>query len=375
MTSVCLAVPLSLFQDGNAAHLWIFLNWALGLSDAGCRVHWVELLGRAAAGRDSREIDAAVERRRSQLAPFGLADDFVLLDADAAAQVRPAEATRLASADLLLNFVYDAPSAFVRRFRRSALVDIDPGLLQTWMVRDEVPVAQHDLHFTIGETVGTEHARFSAAGRRWIFTPPPIHLSSWGVTEPPASGCYTALTGWWDEWMEFEGEVFSNEKRTAFLEFLDLPQQAGADFELAIILDRKTLAEDVPRLAVGGWRVSDAKTACQSPASFCEFVRRSRGEFMRARPSSPRLRTTWVGDRTLCYLASGRPALVESTAPSRFDFGDEGVIRFTSLDEAVAGVRAIESNYDLHARRAREIAAEHFDAADVARALLERALG
>src|SRR5256885_12921004 len=38
-----------------------------------------------------------------------------------------------------------------RSFQRTALVDIDPGLLQFWITRGQLRVPEHDFYFTIGE--------------------------------------------------------------------------------------------------------------------------------------------------------------------------------------------------------------------------------
>ena len=51
----------------------------------------------------------------------------------------------------------------------------------------------------------------------------------------------------------------------------------------------------------------------------------------------------------------------------------EGLLAFTTLDQALAGVDRINSDYSRHARRAAEIAREHFDASRVLRRLLDQA--
>src|SRR5213592_4503092 len=75
-----------------------------------------------------------------------------------------------AGADLLLNLWHSAPAPVVQRFRRSAFVDTDPGLLQIWMTTGGVDLAPHDIYFTIGETVGQPGAPFPDGGRAWLYT-------------------------------------------------------------------------------------------------------------------------------------------------------------------------------------------------------------
>jgi glycosyltransferase involved in cell wall biosynthesis len=87
-----------------------------------------------------------------------------------------------------------------------------------------------------------------------------------------------------------------------------------------------------------------------------------------------RLANAWVSDRTLCYLASGKPAIVQHTGPSRFLPDAEGLFRFRNLDEAARALTAAESDYERHCRQARALAEEYFDARKVLAKLLERAL-
>jgi hypothetical protein len=82
-------------------------------------------------------------------------------------------------------------------------------------------------------------------------------------------------------------------------------------------------------------------------------------------------RSGWFSDRTECYLASGRPALVQDTGWSAHIPSGLGLLAFATPEEALDGVARINADYPAHARRAREIAAEHFDAARVLSALLD----
>jgi hypothetical protein len=74
-------------------------------------------------------------------------------------------------------------------------------------------------------------------------------------------------------------------------------------------------------------------------------------------------------------LASGRPAVIQDTGPSRHLDDRDGMRRFRTLDEAIAGIREIESDYAMHAAAARALAEEHFDARAAAERVLDHALG
>ena len=124
----------------------------------------------------------------------------------------------------------------------------------------------------------------------------------------------------------------------------------------------------------GGWTVRDAWEACPTPEDYRTYIQASRAEFSCAKPSCRLLANAWISDRTLCYLASGKPAVVEHTGPSRFLPDAEGLLRFRDMDEAVAAIEAVEAEYDRHSRLARELAEEHFDGEKVVRRVLELAL-
>ena len=364
-TDVWLAGNTLSYLEG-AGQLWIHLNWALSLADAGCRVTWIELA-------ETAEIEANAGALRERLASFGLDDALRVIVPDdrtpnPATGVPTATLAELAEADLLLNFCYWLPEPWVATARRSALVDIDPGLLQIWIAEGDMVVAPHEYWFTIGETVGTPDARFPDCGLTWNYTPPPVHLPSWPVAARPGGDAFTTVTHWWEGWMYFQGEEYPNDKRTSFLEFIDVPRRSGMPLELAT-----NLADEDDRILLeeNGWRLHDS-AALQRPFDYRDYIRGSRGEFSCAKPSCMRLQNAWISDRTICYLASGRPAIVQHTGPSRVLPDGAGLLRFHTPAEAADALRRVDDDYDSHARAARTIAESTFDGARIVRAVLER---
>jgi glycosyltransferase involved in cell wall biosynthesis len=124
-----------------------------------------------------------------------------------------------------------------------------------------------------------------------------------------------------------------------------------------------------------GWRVRRAADVTATPSAYRAYVRSSAGEFSCAKPSCMRLRNSWVSDRTICYLASGRPAVVQDTGPSESLDGGRGVLRFSTLEQAAEALASVRSDYEGHRSAAREVAETYFDARDVARRILDGALG
>lgn len=370
-TTIWLAAKtLDVPKAGGA--LWAYLNWALGLRALGCEVIWLEA---AKAGTPAAQLRAAVASLKSRLERYGLADAVALCSWTG--QSLPSEATHgcvdldaASTADLLLNLAYDIPAQVVGRFRRSALVDIDPGLTQIWMSQGGMTVAPHDVYFTIGETVGRSGALFPDCGLTWHYTPPAVFLTAWPPTGAGPAAPYTTVTNWWGGWMDFQGENYGNRKRDGFFPFLDLPRRTSVPLELAI----SYVEPDLALLRERGWRVSDALVVAGTPADYQRYVQASRGEFSCAKPSCVRLQNAWISDRTLCYLASGKPAVVQHTGPSRILPETSGLFRFRDPEQAVRYLETAMADYAVHSRLARALAENHFDAEKVGRAVLERAL-
>jgi hypothetical protein len=352
----------------------VYLNWALVLKAIGCRVIWLEELN---SKFDTAEIeDARVVSLRNRLEAFGLGNGLALWSRNV---FRPELAPRslnldaAADADLLLNQNYRLPAEVVERFRRSALLDIDPGLLQIWMSKGDLRVARHDVYFTIGETVGQPGARFPDAGLEWQYTPPCVALDWWSM-QPIQHGLpFTTVSQWYaDEWLEHDGKVFRNDKRCGFLPFLDLPQFTKPQLELA--LDLGSTNHERTILESKGWCVRDAHAVGGTPWDYQRYIQGSAGEFSCAKPSCVRLQNAWISDRTLCYLASGKPAVVQHTGASRFLPDASGLFRFRDVDDAARCLETVATDYDQQCRLARALAEEFFDARNVVKSVLERAL-
>jgi hypothetical protein len=409
MTTVAIApTGTASFPDGGG-HWWVYLQYALGLRDLGCRVLWLERL---------TTLDG-LQRATTILDRFGLDPDHRLFYVDpgvaatsdgatGAATIdaglgdrgpttgvgwiggdaRQAEAA-LAGADALLNFDYSAPATVVDLARLSALVDIDPGLTQTWWADGLIAPADHDRWITTGETVGTDRARFDDCGVEWHHVRPCVHLPSWPRSDGPDDGPWTTVTSWWgDEWLtDREGRVVENNKRVGFLPYADLPARSGARLELAAYFGGAGGAaevrpdntdgdgDDVRAFLAGGWRLRRSADVAGDPDRYRSYIAGSRGEFSCVKPSCRLLANAWVSDRTLCYLASGRPAVVEHTGPSDPLDGGEGLLRFHSPDEAVDALARVEADYDRHRRAARDLAEAHFSATTILADLLDELLG
>lgn len=373
--TVCLAPRDTLYYP-RGGHLWAYLNWALGLRKLGCRVIWLDTV-RDDASPD--QITSLTTTLQDLLRPWGFGCSIAVstgsglsTSADDIPDVVALE--EAVSADLLLNMHYDLAPKLVGRFRRAALVDIDPGLLQTWIALGDINVALHDAYFTIGEGVANGNAHIPDTGREWLHTPPCVDVDAWQPHQAHQHAAFTSVVHWWGSaWLrQTDGEKYENNKRAAYRRFLQLPTAVEAPMELA--LDVEPGGEDATMLKSYGWSVRCASKVALTLNDYRQYVAGSLGEFSCAKPSYVRMQTGWISDRTLCFLASGKPAIVQHTGPTSFLPDVGGVFRFHDPSDAGSYIAEAVARYDTHSRAARALAIEHFEAAAVAHGVLEKAL-
>ncbi len=372
------------FPEGGG-HFWVYMQYAHGLRRLGCEVYWLERIGPADLETEGRL--AATFRQRMKR--FGLEGKTLLYAIDDAhdggrAPIRfvgsrsSAAKTVLRQADLLLNFHYAIDPRLLSWARRTALVDIDPGLLQFWISAGQLAVPPHDRYLTTGETVGTRQARVPDCGLRWTRIRPPVCLDLWPVAYDPGCAAFTTVSSWSSaDWLEFKENgktvLRDNTKRRSFLRFVDLPLRTRQPLELALFLVADDEA-DRERLQRHRWFVRDSRQVAGTPEAYGAYIRGSRGEFSCAKPSCLAFRNAWISDRTLCYLASGKPAVVQYTGPSSYLPSGEGLFRFRTPVQAVEALEEINADYERHCNAARAIAETHFDAQRVLEQVLNAAL-
>lgn len=373
--TVCIAPVRTLEYPEGGGHLWEYLNWALGLRAIGCNVIWLESV---AANSPLAEVQVNVSALKLRLERYDLANCLALYSSDEttpldAAAMQCMDLDAAARADLLLEFRYDTPSHIVKRFRRSALLDIDPGLSQAWINKGRINLTPHDVYFTTGETVGRPGTQIPDLGLNWIYTSPCVALDWWPVREATADAPFTTVAHWYaGGWLEDDAHAHLDDKRSGFLPFLDMPELIDHPFQLALDL----LPEDEQRIALEGrgWSVVDAHSVAATPWNYQRYIQDSCGEFSCAKPACLKLENAWLSNRTLCYLASGKPAVVQHTGTSRFLPDDSGLFRFRSLQEATRCVKQIVADYESQCKFARSLAQDYFDATQVTGVLLEKAL-
>src|SRR2546429_2926369 len=144
------------FPEGGG-HLFLYLQYLHALRSLGCDVYWLERL--YTMGDQSKDLALAdiLARRLRDWGMEGRVIFYAQSDDDAIEYIGVSQAEAEAvfqSAELLINFNHKIDPGLLSRFRRTAMIDIDPGLLQFWISMGQLHVPRHDLYFTIGETVG-----------------------------------------------------------------------------------------------------------------------------------------------------------------------------------------------------------------------------
>jgi hypothetical protein len=386
-TVVISPVNVVKFLDGGG-HFWVYMQYVQGLRQLGCEVYWLE---RFRSSGDQTRDAAMLATFAKRMEGYGLAGKLILYvrceqsgdslpgDSEQSGDggqhtylgMTPREAEAIfRRADLLLNFDYSIDPALLACFRRTALVDIDPGLLQFWLATRQVRVSPHDVYLTTGETVGMPAARFPDCGLLWSHIRPPVCLECWPYVHDPRCEAFTTVSNWWTkEWLKYGTEYVDNNKRVSFLEFLELPRHTRQPLELAIYFGDKD-EQDMRLLERHGWRVRHSREVAGTPEMYQAYIQASRGEFSCVKPSCITFQNAWISDRTLCYLASGKPVVVQHTGPSTFLPNGEGMFRFATMDEAVDALATINRDYEQQCRAARALAEAYFDAKQIVSAIL-----
>ena len=338
-------------RHGGSA--WVRMSWAEGLRRLGFDVLFVEQLSAAA---DEAAFDKTMNA-------FGFSCCCALLNADGASVrgiSREELLDRASGAELLVNLSGHLRDPQVMALpRRRAFIDLDPGYTQVWASEDrDIGFRGHELYFTVGMNIGTPRCRLPTHGVRWLPIRQPVVLERWPVVD----GGFTRFTTV-GSWRGAYGPVTWGArtygvKAHEFRRFANVPRRAGLPFE--VVLDLHPADEaDAVCLREGGWRTLTPDVT-QGTAAFARYVRGSGAEFSAAQGVYVHTRSGWCSDRTVRYLASGRPALVQDTGQGDTLPVGEGLLTFSTPEEAVVRARKLVADYDRHRIAARRIAEEQF---------------
>jgi hypothetical protein len=363
---------------------WDYGQYALGLERLGFEVYYLEDTGwqtydpsTGCYGEDCTYAVRFLGQALATLSPT-LAGRWHFRNMDGRTfGVRAAElAEVVAGADLFLNV---SGGTLLRDeylpCRRKVLIDTDPGWnhFRNYPRWDANPGWQgshgyraHDHFFTYAERIGKPDCVLPSLGIRWMPTRPPVVCDCWRP-EPPGEVWTTVMT-WknFQETIEHAGVTYGT-KEMEFGRIKALPGRTRAKLEVAC-------GGEPPRERWRslGWSVVDSQKVSVTPDDYRSYLQRSRGELSVAKNVYVATRCGWFSCRSVCYLAAGRPVVVQDTGFSEFIPTGRGLFAFSDLEGARRGVEAVEADYAAHQEAAREVARTHFDSGRVLGEMLSR---
>jgi hypothetical protein len=353
---------------------WCSLMYLLGLRALGHEVCYIEDTGECTYDPDKNALSAdptyGTRYIHTALEPFGLGNSWCYVNYDGTYHGLSKTAVRAycADADLFINL--SGGSWFWRdeyaRIPKRVFIDSDPVFTQLAIAKG-VPwyvdfFRQFDHLFTFGANIGTPRCDVPTGEFKWQSTWQPVVTELWHTEAPVTRDRFTTVMTWRTESFT---DVDGNKDRE-FLRFLDLPGRTPTRFELAVNGPQQLLADH-------GWSPIPAMPISRTLADYQQFIQGSKAEFGVAKHAYVSHRSGWFSDRTECYLAAGRPALVQDTGWSEHIETGTGLLAFSTIEEAIDGLARLEVDYPAHARRAQGIAKEHFDASRVLPPFLEKA--
>jgi hypothetical protein len=350
---------------------WAVLQYVTGLTQLGHDVLVVEPVASESQLHHSAEV-------ASYFAELPFLDGRVALhlkDSDKTLGLPFGEVEQFArEADLLINV-----SGMLRDERlldpipTRAFLDLDPGFNQVWHETGHDMGLDHHTHFvTVGQRVGGSECRVPDCQRSWVTVVPPVNLEHW--QEAPASDVRYGFTtiGHWRSYgsVEYEG-VDYGQRAHSFRSLIGLAEMTEARFQLALGIHPDEV-EDLQALTAGGWELIDPLQVAGTPDAYANFIRGSLAELCVAKSGYVQSKSGWLSDRCVSYLASGRPVVAQETGITGSIPVGEGLLTFSSPEEAAAAVETIAGSWRSHGKAARRVAEECFDSRKVLTGLLRQ---
>jgi hypothetical protein len=358
---------------------WCSMMYLLGLQRLGHNVWYLEDM--AECNFDPIENTLSTDPRyalafiRTCLDPYGLGDHWCYVNYLATeyfGHTREQWRQVCANCDLFINLsggcwtLRDEYAAIPYK----AFIDSDPAFTQLEIVRlgqERVDFfARYDQLFTFGRNIGTPASSISGAPLKWNHTWQPVCIDEWTPSATPPRPVFTTVMTWKIESFKELG----GHKDQEFRNFLQLPSITNVPIELAVGAPHDF--DVCAYLRRFGWGCRDAFAVSRTPFIYRDFIRSSLGEFSVAKHTYVKSNCGWFSDRTECYLASGRPVVVQDTGFSAHIPTGNGLFAYRTVEEAAAGLEEIVSNYERHSRAAREIAITHFSPEAVLPSLIEK---
>jgi hypothetical protein len=365
----------------NGGHTWVFLQYLLGFRELGFEVLLLDRLEPdmcfdSANRPTNAEHSVNIAYLDLVMKAFDLGDRYAVFADGGARTVGLSRAQVLkdvARAALVLNVNgFFGDDDVLARAGVRAYLDIDPGFAHMWRALGLHDAFRgHDAYVTVGESIGRPESTIPTGGLEWVTTAQPVVLEHWPVARGDGRA-FTSVGSWRGPFgpVEYEGVTYGLRVHE-FRKFAELPRHVAAPLEIALDIDAAD-SSDVELLREGGWELRDPREVAGDPWRYRDYLQGSRAELMVAKNMYVASRSGWFSDRSICYLASGRPVLAQDTGFTNYYPVGRGLLAFTTLEEAIDGVERIAGDYGAHSRAARQLAEEHFASDRVLEKLLQK---
>jgi hypothetical protein len=358
-------------------HLWV-LSFLLGFQRLGHEVYLVEKSGWPSSCYDlskrvmTDDCSYGVSVVNGLLRRFRLDQNWCFVDAEGRYHglSRQGVQTVFKSADLFVDFEGTEWLEEAAEVPLRVMIDSEPGWCQIKMEQTEnggQESSSHHYYYTIGRNIGTDKTSAPTGGKTWKHIFPPVLLDLAPYSPANVEAPYTTVMNWKShKHVEFNGVQYG-QKETEFARFIDLPLKTSARMQIAVS------GSNVPRdeLRRRGWSVLNADDVSISLNSYQEYLFASKGEFAVAKHVFVATNSGWFGHQQGYYLSSGRPVVLDETGFSAHLPVGSGLFAVRNVEEAAQAIGEINSDFNRHSRRAREIAEEFLDAPRVLASFLE----
>jgi hypothetical protein len=367
-----LAGPASL---GRGGHCMYVLQWLHGLERQGHDVFFVEFLKENPGQARESVVRYFAEtmqiwwrpERTALLVEASLESLYGLEAAELAAVAKGAAAVITLAAHYRRE-----PFPLIDRVRPRILIEQDPGYTHLWAQGgDPFDVyGEQDLYFTVGGNIGTSQCSVPTLDIPWKPIWNPVVLDWWAPVQSISRDRFTTVADWRSYgYVEFEGQLLGP-KAEEFQKFIDLPKRAGEKVEIALNIDPDD--PDLAELRKHGWCIENPDVV-STPALYREYVQGSVGEISCVKGGYAGTRCGWFSDRSACYLAAGRPVVLQATGFADLLPTGVGCFSVSTVAEAAEAIRAIRRDYARHSKAARSLAEEHFNSDKLLRKMLREA--
>jgi hypothetical protein len=352
-------------------HTWVFLQYLLGFKRLGWKVLFLDHLEPEMCVSESGtpcapEQSVNVQYVRDVLERFNLGDSFSIFiggSKDPIGLNRQVVLEQVQHSVFLLNVMgYFQDQEVLSRARHRVFLDIDPGFGQMWRELGLHDIfAGHDEFVSVAQNIGHEDCLVPTCGLNWIASPPPVVLELWPKVEATSHRCFTSIVTWRGAFgpIEYEGKTYGLRVHE-FRKFSALPRLSGRCFEIALDIHR-TEVRDIEMLNANGWTRVDPEEVASDLWKYRTFIQKSSAELMIAKGMYVETRGGWLSDRSACYLASGKPVVMQDTYLGRTFPVGTGLVTFQTLVEALDRIEEVIQNYVHHASVARQLAEEYLD--------------